>query len=61
VKILLDECIDQGLAPMISGHDVKTVESVGWASLKNGQILSLAAHSKPASGRSLFCAVIRMD
>ena len=43
MKILLDECIDQGLAPMISSHDVKTVVSVGWTSLKNGQLLRLAA------------------
>lgn len=41
-KVLLDECVDRRLAEVITGHDVKTVPEVGWASLKNGELLSRA-------------------
>lgn len=41
-KVLLDECVDRGLLDEITGHDVKTVPDVGWASLKNGELLSRA-------------------
>jgi len=42
VKILLDECVDRRLATAISGHDVKTVPQMGWAGIKNGDLLVLA-------------------
>ncbi len=42
MKLLLDECVDQRLAAEIQGHAVKTVPEMGWASFKNGQLLSLA-------------------
>jgi hypothetical protein len=42
VKILLDECIDRRLAGDITGHDVKTVPQMGWATIKNGELLALA-------------------
>ena len=41
-KVLLDECVDRGLASEIAGHDVKTVPDIGWASLKNGELLGRA-------------------
>lgn len=41
-KVLLDECVDRGLAGEITGHDVATVPEAGWASLKNGELLSRA-------------------
>jgi len=41
-KVLLDECVDRGLAAEITGHDVRTVPEVGWASLKNGELLGRA-------------------
>jgi hypothetical protein len=34
--------VDRGLAEAITGHDVKTVPEAGWASLKNGELLSRA-------------------
>jgi hypothetical protein len=43
VKILLDECIDWRLSRDIAGHDVKTARQMGWASIKNGELLALAA------------------
>ena len=42
--MLLDECVDRRLAADIQGHDVKTVPEAGWASLKNGDLLSRAQH-----------------
>lgn len=42
--MLLDECVDRRLAGGIQGHDVKTVPEVGWAALKNGELLARAQH-----------------
>jgi len=42
--VLLDECVDRRLAADIQGHHVKTVPEVGWAALKNGDLLSRAQH-----------------
>ena len=42
MKILLDECIDLRLAKDILGHEVKTVPKMGWATIKNGELLALA-------------------
>lgn len=42
MKILLDECIDRKLAREFSGYEVKTVPQMGWAGIKNGQLLTLA-------------------
>lgn len=42
MKVLLDECVDRRLAWEIVGHDVKTVPDVGWAALKNGDLLARA-------------------
>jgi predicted nuclease of predicted toxin-antitoxin system len=42
VKILLDECIDRRLAREFIGYEVKTVPQMGWAGIKDGQLLVLA-------------------
>ena len=42
MKILLDECLDRRLARDIAGHEVKTVPQMGWATIKNGELLTLA-------------------
>lgn len=42
MRILLDECIDRRLAKDIVGHEVKTVPQMGWATIKNGELLALA-------------------
>lgn len=42
MKILLDECIDRKLAREFVGYEVKTVPQMGWARIKNGQLLTLA-------------------
>jgi hypothetical protein len=42
MKLLLDECIDRKLAKEFVGYEVKTVPQMGWAGVKNGQLLTLA-------------------
>lgn len=42
MKLLLDECIDRRLSRDLAGHDVKTVPQMGWAGIKNGELLILA-------------------
>ena len=42
MKILLDECVDRRFAKEILGHDVKTVPQMGWAGIKNGELMKLA-------------------
>jgi len=42
VKLLLDECIDRRFADELREHDVKTVPQMGWATIKNGELLKLA-------------------
>lgn len=42
MRILLDECIDRRFAAELLGHDVSTVPQMGWAGLKNGELLRTA-------------------
>jgi Domain of unknown function (DUF5615) len=43
VRLLLDECVDRRLAITLLGHEVLTVPQMGWATIKNGELLTLAA------------------
>ena len=43
MRILLDESLPHDLAALIPEHDVSTVRDEGWASVKNGKLLALAA------------------
>jgi predicted nuclease of predicted toxin-antitoxin system len=43
MKILLDECIDRRLEKELADHEIKTVPQMGWAGIKDGQLLVLAA------------------
>lgn len=42
MKVLLDENLDHRLRRLLSAHDVYTVDYMGWAGLKNGELLSVA-------------------
>jgi hypothetical protein len=42
VRVLLDECADWRLIRDIIGHDVKTARQMGWTTVKNGELLTLA-------------------
>ena len=43
MKLLLDECIDRRLAKELVGHEVKTAPQMGWAGIKNGELLTRAS------------------
>jgi Domain of unknown function (DUF5615) len=43
VRILVDESLPRPLAPLLTGHDAKTVSQMGWTSLSNGALLRQAA------------------
>jgi hypothetical protein len=40
MNILLDECLPRHLAQEIQGHHVQTVPQMGWAGIKNGDLLA---------------------
>jgi len=42
VRILLDENLDWRLSRALSGHVVDSVPLIGWAGLKNGELLARA-------------------
>jgi hypothetical protein len=42
VKILLDECVDWRLGRDLIGHEVKTAQQMGWATIENGALLRQA-------------------
>jgi len=42
VRVLLDENLPHALAPLLVGHEVLTVHQLGWAGLKNGELLRQA-------------------
>lgn len=43
MRVLLDECVPRALGKELVGHDVRTVGEAGWAGVKNGELLQLAA------------------
>jgi hypothetical protein len=43
MRVLLDECVPRSLREQLPGHEVKTVAESGWAGVKNGELLRLAA------------------
>ena len=42
MKILFDEDAPRPLRRHLPGHDVTTVQEMGWAGIKNGRLLTLA-------------------
>jgi hypothetical protein len=42
VKVLLDENLDHALRHLLGPHEIVTVAYMGWASLKNGELLRTA-------------------
>jgi predicted nuclease of predicted toxin-antitoxin system len=43
MRILLDESLPIELASELSGHDIISVQQLGWSGLKNGELLARAA------------------
>ena len=42
MRVLLDENLPHDLASELVGHDVVTVQGLGWAGIKNGELLQRA-------------------
>lgn len=42
MRILLDEQLPRQLAPLLIGHEVRTVQQESWAGLKNGALIAAA-------------------
>jgi hypothetical protein len=55
VRVLLDECLPRRLQQGLPGHEVRTVQELGWAGTKNGALLRRAA----AEGFEVFLTVDR--
>jgi predicted nuclease of predicted toxin-antitoxin system len=53
MRLLLDECVPARLRREFASHEVSTVVLEGWAGVKNGQLLALAAQG--------FDAIITVD
>jgi len=45
VKVLLDENLDHALRKLLGSHEIVTVAYMGWAGLKNGELLRAAEDS----------------
>jgi predicted nuclease of predicted toxin-antitoxin system len=43
MRVLLDECVPKAVAKELHDHQVKTMADAGWAGVKNGELLRLAA------------------
>jgi Domain of unknown function (DUF5615) len=53
VRVLLDENLPYDLIAELAGHDVSTVQGLGWAGVKNGELLRRTA--------GLIDALLTMD
>jgi hypothetical protein len=42
MRVLLDECVDQRLRRLVTGHDCQTAGHVKLSGLKNGELLAAA-------------------
>lgn len=42
MRVLLDENVPHDLIPQLAGYNVSTVQGLGWAGIKNGELLERA-------------------
>lgn len=42
MRILIDECLDWRLCRLLGDHFCRTVQSMGWSGIKNGELLRRA-------------------
>ena len=42
MRVLLDECLPRALTRHLPGHETRTAPQMGWAGIRNGQLLALA-------------------
>ena len=43
MRILVDESLPRKLGQELAGHELRTVQQIGWAGLKNGELLRQAS------------------
>ncbi len=43
MRVLLDECVPRPFRRELPGHDVRTIQEMGWDGKKNGELLALMA------------------
>ncbi len=43
MKVLLDHCVPRRFGKLLAEHQVRTAFEMGWAGLKNGELLAQAA------------------
>jgi predicted nuclease of predicted toxin-antitoxin system len=55
VRVLLDECLPRRLRRGLPGHEVQTVQELGWSGTKNGVLLRRAVEE----GFAVFITVDR--
>jgi len=46
MRVLLDECVDEGLRKYVPGHECQTARYAGLTGLENGQLLTAAEAAK---------------
>ncbi len=46
MRVLLDECVSEGLRIYLASHDCQTARYAGFAGLENGELLAAAENSK---------------
>jgi hypothetical protein len=46
MRVLVDECVDEGLCKYLHGYDCQTARYAGFAGLENGQLLTAAENAK---------------
>ena len=54
MRVLLDECVNEGLRDYLTAHDCQTARYAGFAGLENGQLLTAAEAAK-------FHAILTVD
>jgi hypothetical protein len=42
-RVLVDECVPRPLQPDLTAFDARSVQEMGWAGVKNGALIELAA------------------
>ena len=51
MRILLDKSVPEKIGKLLVGHTCSTVQRLGWASIKNEELLALARPLRCVSGR----------
>jgi hypothetical protein len=46
MRVLLDECVNEGLRNYLTGHECQTARYAGFAGLENDQLLAAAENAK---------------